>query len=220
MGLSSSQDWNRMVRIGRTVVALITAVNLVSTVACAADTSTTGGTREPPDYHTLFAKLEETDVVKEGTKEAKSVLYVFFDANCFYCHLTWKALQPYERVGLQVRWVPVAYQQPSSVGRAAAIMQASDRSAALRANETGYNAAKFDGGIRPMDKVPDTLVVQLQGNTQLMRKFGAPGTPALVWKDDDGEVRFKVGVPRLSELPQIARLPAQPNQDPELAKFR
>jgi thiol:disulfide interchange protein DsbG len=53
----------------------------------------------------------------------------------------------------------------------------------------------------------------------LMNKFGAPGTPALVWKDR-GDVRFKVGVPRLSELPQITGLPAQPNDDPELAKFR
>jgi thiol:disulfide interchange protein DsbG len=53
-----------------------------------------------------------------------------------------------------------------------------------------------------------------------MRKFGAPGTPALVWKDRAGKVRFKAGVPRLSELPQITGLPAQANEDPELAKFR
>jgi len=208
-----------MDRMIRAVTALMTALTLVSTVGRAADTPTGRDIREP-EYQTLFAQLEKTDVVPEGAKEAKSVLYVFFDANCFYCHLTWKALQPYETAGLQVRWVPVAYQQPSSVGRAAAIMQASDRSAALRINEIGYNAAQFDGGIQPMDKVPGTLVAQLEANTQLMRKFGAPGTPALVWKDRDGKVRFKVGVPRLSELPQITRLPAQPIDDPELAKFR
>ncbi len=71
-----------------------------------------------------------------------------------------------------------------------------------------------------MDKAPGALVAQLQANTQLMRKFGAPGTPALVWKDREGKVRFKVGVPRLSELPQITGLPAQPNADPDLARFR
>ena len=128
-----------MDRMIRAVLALVTALTLVSTVARAADTSTTRDARQP-EYQTLFAQLERTDVVREGTKEAKSVLYVFFDANCFYCHLTWKALQPYETVGLQVRWLPVAYQQPSSVGRAAAIMQASDRIAALRVNEIGYIA--------------------------------------------------------------------------------
>ena len=203
----------------RALTVLITALALVPTLGRAADTPTGRDIREP-EYQGLFAQLERTDVVQEGAKEAKSVLYVFFDANCFYCHLTWKALQPYEAVGLQARWVPVAYQQPSSVGRAAAIMQASDRGAALRINETGYNAAQFDGGIQPIDKVPGALVAQLQANTQLMRKFGAPGTPALAWKDRDGKVRFKVGVPRLSELPQITGLPAQPVDDPELAKFR
>ena len=201
------------------VSALVAALNLISTVARAADTSPSRDAREP-QYQTLFAQLEKTDVVQEGAKEAKSVLYVFFDANCYYCHLTWKALQPYEAVGLQVRWLPVAYQQPSSVGRAAAIMLAPDRIAALRTNEIEYKPAQFDGGIAPMDKVPATLAAQLQANTQLMRMFGGPGTPALVWKDRGGKVRFKVGVPRLSELPRITGLPAQPNADPELAKFR
>jgi len=168
----------------------------------------------------LFAQLEKADAVKEGARDAQRILYVFFDANCFYCHLTWKALQPYAAAGLQVRWVPVAYQQPSSVGRAAAIMQAPDRAAALRENEVGYNAAKFDGGIAPLAKVPEALVAQLQANTRLMRSFGAPGTPALAWKDAGGIVRFKVGVPRLSELPRITGLPAQPNDDPALAEFR
>src|SRR6202165_2294588 len=133
---AEAEEWKGMDRMIRAVLALVTALTLVSTVARAADTSTTRDARQP-EYQTLFAQLEKTDVVQEGAKEAKSVLYVFFDANCFYCHLTWKALQPYETVGLQVRWLPVAYQQPSSVGRAAAIMQASDRIAALRVNELG-----------------------------------------------------------------------------------
>ena len=131
MQTAKRRDWKGMDRMIRAVLMLITALDLVSSVACAADRSTTGNAREP-EYQTLFAQLEKADVVREGPRKPKSVLYVFFDANCFYCHLTWKALQPYEAVGLQVRWLPVAYQQPSSVGRAAAIMQASDRVAVLR----------------------------------------------------------------------------------------
>ena len=175
---------------------------------------------DPPSREALFARLEKVDAVQEGAADSRRVLYVFFDANCFYCHLTWKALQPYETAGLQVRWVPVAYQQPSSVGRAAAIMQARDRVAALRDNETRYDARKFDGGIAPAPKVPKALSDQLQANTRLMHAFGAPGTPALAWKDAADKVQFMVGVPRLSLLPQITGLPAQPNDDPELAPFR
>ncbi|HMJ49562.1 MAG TPA: thiol:disulfide interchange protein DsbG [Burkholderiales bacterium] len=173
-----------------------------------------------PDFGTLFQELEKADFVSEGAREAKSVLYVFFDPNCYFCHLTWKALQPYENVGLQVRWVPVAYQKPSSVGRAAAIMEAADRIAALRANELNYDKANYDGGIQPMDKPRPQLTAQLQANTRLMQQFGSPGTPLLVWKDNEGKVQTKPGVPRLSQLPAITGLPEQKVSDPELANFR
>ncbi len=174
----------------------------------------------PRDLPALFSTLEKTDAVTEGATSPKRVLYVFFDANCWYCHLTWKALQPYERAGLQVRWVPVAYQKPSSVGRAAALMQARDRAAALRENELGYRAQTYDGGIAPAADVPAALTAQLAANTHLMQRFGAPGTSALAWKDAAGKVRVKIGMPRLSQLPAIAALPAQKNDDPELAEFR
>ena len=173
-----------------------------------------------PEYRALFLELEKAEVITEGAKDAKSVLYVFFDSNCLYCHLTWKALQPYEKAGLQVRWVPVAYQKPSSVGRAAAIMEAPDRAAALRENEVNYDRAHFDGGIKPMDKPQAPITTQLQANTQLMRKFGVPATPVLVWKDSNGNVKLKAGVPRLSQLPGITGLPEQKVDDPELADFR
>ena len=173
-----------------------------------------------PEQGALFLQLEQAKVIVEGAKEAQSVLYVFFDANCFYCHLTWKALQPYEKVGLQVRWVPVAYQKPSSVGRAAAIVEAFDQAAALRENEVNYDKAHFDGGIKPMDRPPVQLTEQLRLNFQLMQKFGVPATPLLVWKDDKGNVQLKPGVPRLSQLPGITGLPKQEVIDPELANFR
>lgn len=172
------------------------------------------------DLPALFAALEKTDAVTEGAASPRRVLYVFFDANCWYCHLTWKALQPYERSGLQVRWVPVAYQKDSSVGRAAAVMQAKDRAGALRENELGYRAQTYDGGIAPAAKVPAALVAQFEANTKLMERFGAQGTPALAWKDRAGKVRVRTGMPRLSQLPAIIGLPAQKNDDPELAEFR
>ncbi len=173
-----------------------------------------------PEYRALFLELEKAEVITEGAKDAKSVLYVFFDPNCFYCNLTWKALQPYEKAGLQVRWVPVAYQKPSSVGRAAAIMEAPNRADALRENEVNYDKAHYDGGIKLMDKPQAQLMAQLQANTELMRKFGVPATPLLVWKDNYGNVQLKPGVPRLSRLPEITGLPEQKVLDPELANFR
>lgn len=191
-----------------------------ATMLWTASTSVAAGTSQAHDQAALFAKVERTDAVIEGPATTRHVLYVFFDANCLYCHLTWKALQPYEAVGLQVRWIAVAYQQPSSAGRAAAILEAPDRVAALRLNETRYDASRFDGGITPNADVPKSLAAQLAANTALMHAFGAPGTPLLVWKAPNGTIRYRIGVPRLSELPSITGLPKQSIDDPELAAFR
>jgi len=162
---------------------------------------------------------KKTDAVTEGPASPKRILYVFFDANCWYCHLTWKVLQAYEKAGLQVRWVPVAYQKESSTTKAAAIMLAKDRVAAMRENEVGYRAESYDGGIAPV-KASKALEAQLEANFGLMDRFGVSGTPGLVWKDDKGRVRVRTGMPRLSQLPAITGLPAQKNDDPELTEFR
>jgi len=189
---------------------------VVATFAASAADAKTPAPRELP---ALFAALEKTDAVTEGSASPKRILYVFFDANCWYCHLTWKALQYYEKAGLQVRWVPVAFQKESSTTKAAAIMQAKDRAAAFRENETGYRAKSYDGGIAPV-KPSKALAAQLEANFELMDRFGVSGTPGLVWKDEKGRVRVKIGMARLSQLPSITGLPAQKIDDPELADFR
>ena len=168
----------------------------------------------------LFSELEKAEAIVEGAREARSTLYVFFDANCLYCNLTWRALQHYEKVGLRVHWVPVAYQKPDSVGRAAAILEARYRAAALKYNAVKYDAAKYEGGIQPLEKPKAETIEKVQANTRLMQRFGAPGTPALAWKDKEGQVHFKAGLPRLSELAGITGLPEQKIDDPELARFR
>jgi thiol:disulfide interchange protein DsbG len=168
----------------------------------------------------LYAELENTRYIVEGAQAPKSVLYVFFDANCYYCKLTWKALQPYEKAGLQVRWIPVAYQQASSAGMAAAILEAPNPARALRENETRYSANSYDGGIKPLTRVAPDVRRALDAHMDLMRRFGAQGTPAVVWKDARGEVGFRNAVPRLRELPRITGLPGQRNDNPELKEFR
>jgi thiol:disulfide interchange protein DsbG len=197
-------------------LAWLPLVALASSLAVPSAQAKQPSARELP---ALFAALEKAEAAIEGSSPPKRILYVFFDANCWYCHLTWKALQPYEKVGLQVRWVPVAYQKDSSTTKAAAIMQAKDRAAALRENQTRYRADSYDGGIAPA-KPTRALAAQLEANFELMDRFGVSGTPGLVWKDEKGRVRVKLGAPRLSQLPAITGLPLQKNDDPELKDFR
>src|SRR5262249_40913011 len=121
----------------------------------------------------------------------------------------------------------------NSAARAYAVMQASDRPAALlelmqarqrevarRKNETRNRADTSDAGGTPVTNPPHAFVAQLDANLQLMKRFGAPGTPLLVWKDVDGKVQLKTGMPRLSQLPAITGLPEQRIDDPELSEFR
>jgi thiol:disulfide interchange protein DsbG len=61
-----------------------------------------------PDLSDLYGELERAAYVVEGPIDnPRSIIYVFVDANCPYCHFTWRALQAYEQAGPQVRWLLV-----------------------------------------------------------------------------------------------------------------
>lgn len=173
-----------------------------------------------PDIGVLFKELEKSTYVAEGqVKDPKSVIYVFVDANCPFCHFTWKALQPYEKVGLQVRWVLVATLGPTSMPKAVEVLAATDKTAAFRKMEENHgkswapSAQSAESGKQPITE-------SIRRNGELMEKFGVAGTPGLVWKDKSGKVLVKGGMPRLSEIPAITRLPEQTIDDSELARFR
>ncbi len=172
------------------------------------------------DIGVLFKELEKSTYVAEGqVKDPKSVIYVFVDANCPFCHFTWKALQPYEKVGLQVRWVLVATLGPTSMPKAVEVLAATDKTAAFRKMEENHgkswapSAQSAESGKQPITE-------SIRRNGELMEKFGVAGTPGLVWKDKSGKVLVKGGMPRLSEIPAITRLPEQTIDDIELARFR
>ena len=173
-----------------------------------------------PDHAALMKELIVAPHVVEGTaKNPKSVLYVFFDPNCPYCHYTWKALQAYEKVGLQVHWIPVAVLGPTSLPKALAIMAAADKTAAFRQMEVSGGMGKpapagFGAGTHP------ELTEAIRKNGELMDKFGIGGTPGIVWREKGGKVKAISGMPRLSDIPAIVGLPEQKNDDPELARFR
>jgi thiol:disulfide interchange protein DsbG len=53
-----------------------------------------------------------------------------------------------------------------------------------------------------------------------MEKFAINGTPGIVWKDANGKIQIKGGMPRLSEIARITGLPEQRIDNPDLQKFR
>jgi len=175
-----------------------------------------------PDFTKLYSQLESSAYFIEGAKGSavKGTIYAFMDPNCSYCHLAWKALQPYESAGLQVRWIPVGFLTHDSLPKAAALLESADPGAAMAQHEATFDPSTETGGIKPVEKISPATAKKLQANAKLMSDFGFGGTPAIVYKDKNGKVVGKPGMPRLSELPEMTGMPEQPQTDPELARFR
>ena len=173
-----------------------------------------------PDLSTLFQELDKSPYVVEGTvPNPKKTIYIFVDANCPFCHYTWKALQPYEKAGLQVRWILVATLGPTSMPKAIEVMTAQDKTAAFRKMEEN-NGKSWTPSAKASESASPDAAASIQKNTELMTRFGIAGTPGVIWKDARDKVNIKGGMPRLSELPGITGLPEQKIDDSSLEKFR
>lgn len=172
-----------------------------------------------PDLASLWTDLEDASVITEGASgaNAKSTIYVFLDPDCTYCNLTWKALAPYQKIGLQVKWVPVSIFPNSK--KTTTLMMAND-SAAFTAYQKNYGTPAATKSFKAPKSV-EAISKQLASNSELMSKFGFKGTPGIVYKDPQtGVVTTINGFPKLSTIPQFTGLPLQVNNDPMLRKFQ
>ncbi len=174
-----------------------------------------------PDLSGLYQSLEKNSShVAEGTlKDPKSVMYVFVDANCPFCHYTWKALQPYEKAGLQVRWILVDTLGPTSLPKAISVMAAPDKVAAFKKMELNHGKP-WTAPAQATAAAQPAVAAAIANNSALMGQFGIGGTPGVIWKDRQGKVQVKAGMPRLSELPAMTHLPEQKMDDASLERFR
>lgn len=147
-----------------------------------------------------WAQLESATWVLDGKADAPRVVYTFTDANCPYCHLFWEAARPWVDSGkVQLRHLLVGVIKEDSPAKAAAILVASDPSAALLENEH-----KFDqGGITPAESVPDDVLKTIGENQMLMLSMGFRGTPGIVVRGDDGMIQKYHGMPQADALAEV-----------------
>jgi thiol:disulfide interchange protein DsbG len=164
----------------------------------------------------VWQRLASAPWIALGAEEPERIVYAFTDPNCPYCHLLWRASKPYYSEGLQVRHILVGFLKPSSPGKAAAILGADDPAAALRRHE----ASHATGGIEPADDPADKLTDRLARNRQLMGRLGIRATPGLVFRTADGKVRKLMGMPKVSKIHRIFRLPKQPQSHPALEPYK
>lgn len=139
-----------------------------------------------------WTALDKSDWIAEGDKDSERIVYAFTDPNCPYCAMFWEKAQPYlEKGGAQLRHIMVGVLHPTSLSKAATILDADDPAAALAKHERTLQ----QGGMFPDKDVPEKTIQKVLANSQLMHDNNIFATPAIVYKDSEGVVRQVQGMP-------------------------
>lgn len=153
-----------------------------------------------PMSEAIWKQLDDSTWVADGKAQAPRVVYTFSDPNCPYCNRFWQAARPWVDAGkVQLRHIVVGVIRADSSTKAAAILGAPDRTAALLENERNFR----QGGIKPAASVPAAIRDSLDNNQILMAELGFRGTPGILYKDEQGPVQRVNGMPRPDVLARV-----------------
>ena len=158
--------------------------------------------RELPDaLQTLWRTARPLRGIDTGPPGAPQML-VFFDPNCPACARLWPRVRPQMRQ-LRLRWIPVAWARPDSLGVAAALLEAPDPAAALARNEQGFDAAQGHGARMAAYTVAPATRAAVARNTALWRdQIGM--LPTLMYRDATG-VHLFIGTPSAAQWQALLR---------------
>ncbi len=158
-----------------------------------------------------WVNAAKTAWVLDGSANAKHVIYAIGDPNCSACHKFYSDTRPYVDKGdLAIRWILVGFLRPSSPGMAMAIINAKDPGALLKQNESQFNSAKEQGGIKPVDKPSADLKAKFAGNMKFMSDHQFTVTPVIIFQDAQGKAHTVMGAlpePQLKDLVNSAAKP-------------
>jgi len=153
-----------------------------------------------PMSATAWSKLTSSAWVQDGKANAPRIVYVFSDPNCSYCNRFFEASRPWVDAGkVQLRHILVGVIKADSSAKAAAILGASDKTAALLQNERNFTK----GGIKPAANVPANLQRTLDTNEALMAELGFRGTPGIVYQNEQGLIQKINGMPQQAALAKV-----------------
>jgi thiol:disulfide interchange protein DsbG len=145
----------------------------------------------------VLAHLPQATAIAEG--RGSRVLTVFFDPNCPYCRQLYRDLRPFVgKDGLQIDWVPVAILAPSSLGKAAAILQSADRLQAFRAMEDHALDPNLPAPSVPTaSQIRATTRQTLRANEAVLKQAGVYySVPLAVYRNRAGQPELLLGAPR------------------------
>lgn len=141
----------------------------------------------------MLTDIQQATWIRDG--KSAHVMYVFFDPNCPYCRRVHENLRPQVEFGeVELRWIPVGILMTTSLGKAAAMLEAKDPAEALHRNEERFSTETGSFGGIEEEPVPraDTLK-RLERNLALLRRSGRDAVPSLLYRDKRGQARFVIG---------------------------
>ena len=141
-----------------------------------------------------------------GEGSGSRIVYIFFDPNCPSCQFLYRNLRPFvESNQYQFRWIPVAIVNATSLGKAAAILEAHDPLTAFRQNEERYKA--YAGGLD--EHIPSEETEQkLAANETLLNGLNIPVIPSMLFADKNNRAILIQGALSPLALRKVfARLP-------------
>ena len=110
----------------------------------------------------------------------------FIDLNCPACAELWKWFDTPERRRWATQWIPVAYMNKSSEGRAIALLRASDPYAALAKNYgSGFNRKARQGALAEASSPALQEQTAIQRSTRIWRGALFGTTPLTLYRNND-----------------------------------
>ncbi|OZA79616.1 MAG: hypothetical protein B7X64_09190 [Halothiobacillus sp. 39-53-45] len=150
----------------------------------------------------LMGNLNASNWIQDG--EGSKIIYVFFDPNCPYCHNVYDSL-------IKIR--PLALLGGTSLGKAAAIIQAPDPLAAFNQSERNYGFLDSDtgGGIQPAKHITDATQSLLDENLSIIQGENLAGIPVVVFQATDSKPFYFMGQRTQAQLQELLAFVASGN---------
>jgi thiol:disulfide interchange protein DsbG len=152
----------------------------------------------------LLTNIHTTTWIAEG--KGPHVIYIFFDPNCPACNQLNHTFRPWVEQGqIELRWIPVGTLMTTSLGKAAALLEAKDKLAALTENETKFSRETGFGGIAEEPMPRDATLKLLDNNLSVLKHTVNMAVPTMVFRDKQNIATFIQGAPPAGPLGQIVR---------------
>lgn len=148
-----------------------------------------------------LADAKNTAWVLDGNANARHMVYVVADPNCIYCNKFYNVTRSYVKSGdLAIRWIWVGFLKDTSPGLAQAILASNDPNAAIAQDETKFNESNEQGGIKPLTNPSKEVMEKYKKNMAFLSKYQFPGTPVLIYQDQNNVPQAAFGLPTGDEL--------------------